>query len=133
MQGDENISIILIGDLSPLVEFDEFVSSAGVDNLDPVQVLFDIFAKFQGNSEHNILFHNPVAGAARINTTVARINNNCINKQRRILTLGLSRNARERDNYQYKKGEPSHRHELAVFVQPESIGKAPEGVPSNRT
>jgi hypothetical protein len=45
MQGDENISIILIGDLSPLVEFDEFVSSAGVDNLDPVQVLFDIFAQ----------------------------------------------------------------------------------------
>ena len=40
---------------------------------------------------------------------------------------GLSRNARERDNYQYKKGEPSHRHELTVFVQPESIGKAPEG------
>ena len=73
MYGDEQVRVVLVGDVGPFVELDEPVVASGIDYIYGRVILLDEFSETLGNGERDVFFIDFPICSTGIMTTVTGI------------------------------------------------------------
>ena len=78
MDGDEEVGLVLVGDLRPTVEFHEGIGLAGIDDLHVRTILLDHLSEGQGIPQRQVLFlHLTLTDGTRIKAAMSGIDHQC--------------------------------------------------------
>ena len=77
MDGDEQVGLCLVGNISTLVQRDEDIAFSGIDYIHVGQVLFDIAAEGEGDVQVDVFLFREGTEGTGIMPAVSRINNKC--------------------------------------------------------
>ena len=78
MDGDEEIGLVLVGNLCPSVEFHEGIGLTGIDDLHVGTVLLDHLSEGQGIPQRQILlFHLTLTDGTCVKAAMSGIDHQC--------------------------------------------------------
>ena len=78
MDGDEEVGLVLVGNLRPSVEFHEGIGLTGIDDLHVGTVLFDHLSEGQGISQCQcLLLHLTLADGTGVKAAMSGIDHQC--------------------------------------------------------